>query len=76
MVSREDEMIGRAMQDRDIDDIGSTEDFRMASRIFAALLHPDCPVTVLDFEAKKLARHIAIRLNRIRPKGIVVSKNS
>lgn len=36
----------------------------LARRIMFAIFHPDCPILVLDHEASKLARHIAIRLNR------------
>lgn len=37
---------------------------RLARRIMFALLHPDCPILVLDHEASKLGRHIAVRLYR------------
>lgn len=60
-------MNGRSTADRDIEDMADTSDFRLAGRIFSSLLHPDCPIDIFEFEAKKLARHIAIRLNRTKP---------
>lgn len=36
----------------------------LARRIMYALIHPDCPILILDHEASKLGRHIAIRLSR------------
>lgn len=33
-------------------------------RILAALQHPDCPVPMFDFDQRKLARHISIRMSR------------
>lgn len=57
-------MNGRGIDERDADDIGSDTDFRLAQRILASLQHPDCPVHMFDFDASKLARHVAIRLNR------------
>ena len=58
--------LSRDNQDRCADDIGGVAEFKMARRIMAAMAHPDCPVLVLDDEASKLARHIAIRLRRQR----------
>ena len=51
--------------DREVDDIGSHNERRMAERVLAALTHPNCPAEMFDFEKRKLARHIALRLMRM-----------
>ena len=50
----------RSTQDRDIDDIKSPMDHRLASRFYAFFMHPDSPVPMFDFDAKRLSRHCAI----------------
>ena len=59
-------MNGRGLDERDLEDIGSRDDYRLAQRVLAALQHPDSPMPMFDFEAKKLSRHIAIRINRTK----------
>lgn len=65
-------MNGRSLDDRDMDDIDSPGDFRLAGRFYSMLKHPDCPVHMFDFEAKQLSRHLAIKYTRThvgRPRG-------
>ena len=59
-------MNGRGLDDRDMSDMVATCDLALAKRVLASLQHPDCPTHMFEFEASKLARHIAIRLNRSR----------
>jgi hypothetical protein len=35
----------------------------LGAAIGVALMHHDCPVHMSDWEAKKLSRHLAIRIN-------------
>lgn len=46
-------MNGRGLDDRDMDDIGSEYDLRLAKRVMASLQHPDCPISM--FEAVSLS---------------------
>ena len=46
---------------------GTNHEQRLAQRILSALKHPNCPSSLFDFEAEKLARHIAVRM--VRNKG-------
>lgn len=54
----------KPIEDKGVDDMAHKEEFKVARRILFALKHPDCPVYILDDEASRLSRHIAIRLSR------------
>lgn len=58
-------MSRKPMSERTVDDMQEKAAQALGRRIFFALVHPDCPLLVLDHEASKLARHIAVRLTRM-----------
>lgn len=49
-----------------VEDMQNRDEFKLAKRIFSALAHPDNPSPMFDFEASILARHLSIRLVRMR----------
>ena len=57
---------GRELDDSDVSDIGTRDTQLMANRLLAAMKHPDCPSFMLDREASKLARFLAIRYYYLR----------
>lgn len=57
----------RSMDDKDMDDIGSPEDFRLALRFYHILMHPNNPVTMSDADARELSWHITRRYTRFGP---------
>lgn len=58
-------MSRKPMSERTVDDIGEREARKLGMRIFHALVHPDCPILILNHEGSLLARHIALRLTRM-----------
>ena len=60
-----EEMNRKPVSERTLDDIKERTAQALGRRIFCALVHPDCPILILDHEASQLARHIAVRLTRM-----------
>lgn len=58
-------MSRKPMSERTLEDMNQREVQLIGKRIFYALVHPDCPLLIMDHEASKLARHIAVRLTRM-----------
>lgn len=58
-------MIRKPSAEKTLDDVNEREARKLGMRIFHALVHPDCPILILDHEGSLLARHIALRLTRM-----------
>jgi hypothetical protein len=54
----------RGIEARNVDSMKHKTERAFARRVMMALLHPDCPILILDHEASQLARHVSIRLGR------------
>lgn len=51
------------------DDPGwKSEQGRWEKRIMGALLHPNCPILCMDYEAEEMAKHIALHIVRLNSK--------
>ena len=49
-----------------VDEMGTKDTKFLAQRLLAGMKHPDCPTFMLDLEASKLARFLAIRIHYFR----------
>lgn len=41
---------------------------RWEKRIMGALLHPNCPILCMDYEAREMSKHIAEHITRLSAK--------
>ncbi len=57
--------MSRRMGTRTTEEMGSRDSANMARRLQYALRHPDCPEQLLDMEASRLARFLAIRYYKV-----------
>lgn len=58
-------MLRVEIDERTMDDVENKTEYVLAQRFYCALLHPGNPVPMFDMDARKLSRHMAVRLSRM-----------